>query len=144
MSALGDIGINVLSPGGDANARAVLREIETLLQGLKAGGEGGSIDLGSLPLTPEDYDLLEASLGKGEVSAEVESLGPTEVTETGISGVWWITHYNADEEVMAEFIAVTLCPEILLTTLEDVSDGLQRLHALLDRTTLCKEGGDAG
>jgi len=140
MSALSDIHIKVHTPGSDANGHAVLREIENLLQQLLNTGVGGSIDLRSLPLTDEDYALLEESLGKGEVSAEVDSLGPTTVDETAVSGVWWVTHCNADEEVMAEFIEVAFCPEILLTTQQDVSTGLERLRACLE-PNLDDEGG---
>jgi hydrogenase-1 operon protein HyaF len=139
MSALGEIQIKVQSPGGDSNAQAVLREIQSLLEQLLATGKGASIDLGSLPLTPEDYERLESSLGKGEVSAVIDSLGPSDVVETAIPGVWWVTHCNADEQVMAEFIEVSYCPEILQTAQEDVSDGLQQLQA-----TLVKEADDAG
>lgn len=144
MSSLDQIQVSVQSPRSDANARAVLREIETRLRQLASGGDEVTIDLGSLPMTPEDFELLETVLGKGEVSAEIESLGPTEVTETSIPGVWRVTHYNSNEEVMADFIEVTLCPEILMTTLEDVGDGLETLHAMLGRTTLMKEGDDEG
>ncbi len=144
MSALGDIGVKVVSMSGDGNARAVLREIEKMLEKLLAEGEENSIDLSSLPLSPEDYDLLEETLGEGEVNAEVHSLGPTRVHETGIPGVWWVTHYNDDDEVMAEFIEVTYCPEILLTPEDDVKDGLEALRARLFEANLNKEGDYAG
>lgn len=131
MSGIDEIGVTVIQVGGDGNARAVLREIETLLAALVERDEDGSIDLSSLPLTPEDYDLLEETLGEGEVTAEVNSLGPTRVHETGIPGVWWVVHYNEDDEVMAEFIEVTYCPEILLTPVDDAKDGLEALRARL-------------
>ncbi len=131
MSGLDGIGVKVIDAGGDGSARAVLREIETLLTVLVEKGEEGSIDLSSLPLTPEAYDLLEETLGEGEVTAEVSSLGVTRVHETGIPGVWWVTHYNEDDDVMAEFIEVTHCPEILLTPEDDVKDGLEALRARL-------------
>ena len=131
MSGLDGIGVKVIDAGGDGSAHAVLREIETLLTVLVEKGEEGSIDLSSLPLTPEAYDLLEETLGEGEVTAEVSSLGVTRVHETGIPGVWWVTHYNEDDDVMAEFIEVTHCPEILLTPEDDVKDGLEALRARL-------------
>lgn len=143
MSKLEHIGIKVIPlTGGNGNARAVLREVENLLERLIGAGEAGSIDLGGLPLTPEDYDLLEEALGEGEVHAEVHSLGPTRIHETGIPGVWWVTHYNDDDEVMAEFIEVTYCPEILLTPDEDVQEGLEALRARLFEMT--QEGDYAG
>ncbi len=142
MSGLNDIGVQVMHVGGNGNARAVLREIEALLQKLVEEGEESSIDLSGLPLTPEDYDLLEEALGEGEVVAEVHSLGPTRIHETGIPGVWWVTHYNSDDEVLAEFIEVAWCPEILLTPEDDVKDGLEALRARLFE--LKQEGGHGG
>jgi hydrogenase-1 operon protein HyaF len=124
---LDDIGV----VNGNGNGRALLSTIANLLQHLLDTGEGASIDLARLPLSGEDYDLLDEVLGEGEVHADVTALGATEVVETGVPGVWWVTHYNADEEVMAEFIEVAFCPEILRSTAEDVSEGLEALRARL-------------
>lgn len=142
MNGLKNIGVKVVQVGGNGNARAVLREVENLLQKLVEEGEESSIDLSGLPLTPEDYDLLEETLGEGEVVAEVHSLGPTRIHETGIPGVWWVTHYNDEDEVLAEFIEVAWCPEILLAPEDDVKDGLEALRARLFE--LKQEGGHGG
>jgi hypothetical protein len=53
--------------------------------------------------------------------------------------VWWVTHYNDEDEVLAEFIEVAWCPEILLTPEDDVKDGLESLRARLFE--LKQEGG---
>lgn len=140
MSELSNITVKVVSSGGAGNARAVLREVESRLQRLVEKGEENSIDLTSLPLTPEDYDLLEDTLGEGEVAAEVNSLGLTRIHETGIPGVWWVTHYNDEDEVMTEFIEVTHCPDILFTPEDDAKDGLEALRARLFEANLKKEG----
>lgn len=142
MNSLKSIGVKVVHVSGNGNARAVLREVENLLQKLLEEGEESSIDLSGLPLTPEDYDLLEETLGEGEVVAEVHSLGPTRIHETGIPGVWWVTHYNDEDEVLAEFIEVAWCPEILLAPEDDVKDGLEALRARLFE--LNQEGGHGG
>lgn len=116
---------------GDSNARVILSEIARLLETLLESGEGGSIEVSNLSLTDEDYDLLDQSLGEGEVTAEVMAPGQVHVVETGIGGVWWVTHLNAEDEVMAEFIEVAFCPEILLSPEEDVGEGLAGLKARL-------------
>jgi hydrogenase-1 operon protein HyaF len=128
---LDDIGVHVVHGGGNGNGRALLNEVARLLEKLLQTGEGGSIDLAGMPLSGEDYDLLDDVLGEGEVHAEVTALGATEVIEAGVPGVWWITHYNAAEEVMAEFIEVAFCPEILQSPPEDVKEGLEALRARL-------------
>lgn len=127
---LDDIDVHVVHGGSNSVGRALLNEVARLLQQLVETGEGGSIDLGRMPLSEEDYDLLEDVLGEGEVHAVVNA-GATEVVEAGLPGVWWVTHYNAEEEVMAEFVEIAFCPEILLSPPEDVKEGLEALRARL-------------
>ena len=114
------------------NVRAMLHEIESLLEDLLATGQTSAIDIRSLPLMPGDYDALESALGTGEISAEFEGgSGPTVIAETGIPGVWWVTHYNDEGEIAAEFIEITRIPEILLSQDDDIQDGLKGLSERL-------------
>jgi hydrogenase-1 operon protein HyaF len=92
------------------NADPVLHEIQSLLNDLVTSGKSASIDLRSLPLLPGDYEKLKEVLGQGEVSATIDAMGPTQVRETAVHGVWCVTHYNCDATVIAEFIEVTICP----------------------------------
>ena len=113
------------------NAPALLREIESLLAQLVEQGTGGAIDLQALPLNEADRTLLVETLGEGEVQATIQALGPSEVRETAINGVWWITHRNSDGHVTAELIEVTAIPEILSTHPADARAGLARLRTRL-------------
>lgn len=139
MAGLDEIAVHIAGMPSTGNARALLNEIVALLGSLLESGEGGSIDLARVPLGEGDYALLEEVLGEGEVHAELETLGATRVFETAIPGVWWVSHFNAADELIAEFIEVAFCPEILLSPAEDVRDGLD---ALRDR--LADIGGDNG
>ncbi len=139
MNPLSQIGISVETISR-SNGRAILREIEQLLEKLLTSGEASSIDLSRLPFGPGDHSLLVDTLGEGEVSAVVNSLGPTQVRETAIPGVWWVTHCNADDEVMGEFIEITRCPEILLTPHDDLRDGIEALQVRLLEETNQGEG----
>ncbi len=134
MSGLADIGVRVESAVDD-DARsyvpALLREIEALLAELVANGRSGRIDLRSLPLLPGDDARLAAALGDGEVDAAIQATGGTRVRETGVAGVWWVTHANAEGEAVAAFIEVTQVPEILKTHPEDARAGLARLRERL-------------
>ncbi len=136
MSRLDRIGVKVVSEDAAlertvGNVLAIANEIGTLLTNLANSGQGASIDLRNLPMAPGDYEILRTVLGKGEVSAVVLALGPTRITETAVRGVWWVTHHNSNEEVVAEFIEVALIPEILKTHPDDVRDGLALLRARL-------------
>ena len=135
MSRLDEIAVTVISPGQDSpgggNAVAILHEIENMLVQLLESGLEQSIDLRSLPMAPGDREVLQQALGKGEVSASVDALGPSLISETAIAGVWWVTHRNSNNEVMADFIEVSHCPEILRTHSEDISDGLEKLRTRL-------------
>jgi hydrogenase-1 operon protein HyaF len=145
VSGLDHIGVQVvtaLDNGARSYVPALLREIETLLAELVASGRSSRIDLRSLPLLPGDDARLAALLGDGEVDAALQVTGDTRVRETGVSGVWWVTHANADGEIVAEFIEVTLVPEILKAHPQDVRAGLTRLRARL--AELMQEGETDG
>jgi hydrogenase-1 operon protein HyaF len=133
MSRLEDIAIKVVAPeaGLSGNADALLYEIADLLARLVEQGHTGAIDLRSLPLTPADRAHLHAQLGDGEVRAEVQAFGMSEVRETSYRGVWWITHRDAAGELSAELIEVTPLPAILATDADEIADALARLRARL-------------
>ncbi len=134
MNSLSNIGISVVETTEAANAHALLRELESHLQRLIETGETARIDLGGLPLNPADYELLEQVLGHGEVIASVDSMGVSEISDTAIPGIWRIEYYNSEEVLVAEFIEVTRCPELLLTPLEEIKDGLSQLHQAMTRS----------
>ena len=113
-------------------AAAVLKELEALLQGLLQTGEGGSIDLRSLPLSSADRDWLGTRLGRGELEIVLEAGGHSRITETGLPGVWWVRHYNEAGAPAAEFLEVAWVPEIVPAHPDDVRDGLERLKRNMD------------
>ncbi len=130
---LENIAIKVESPDihSVGNVRALLAEIAALLQKLVDAGEGGAIDLKSLPFAPGEYEQLRNALGQGELTAHLAAIGPSEIMETHFPGVWWLTHCNADGEIVADLIEVTFLPEILKSQAEDMRDGLERLRQML-------------
>lgn len=151
MTRLQDIGVSVVaSDVGDAvaNTQAILHEIAALLTTLTERGTPGSIDLRSLPLLPGEYEALTEILGSGEVRAEIEAAGPTEVRETAFHGVWWVTHRSHAGDVTAEFIEVTHCPEILRTHPDDARAAVaalrRRLAPASGSESVSKTGDDHG
>jgi hydrogenase-1 operon protein HyaF len=133
MSGLSDIPVEVIDSCATAaepspQLLAILQELETMLKELIDSGEQNSIDIRSLPMMPGDYEQLKMILGEGEVQATVNTLGPSQVMETKIPGIWWISHRNAHDEVLAEFIEVTSLPEILKPQPGDLKEAIEILH----------------
>jgi hydrogenase-1 operon protein HyaF len=138
MSSLDKIGVKLINllplppeEGLSGNTDAILHEIVALLETYTTSGQTGAIDLHSLPLTPADYALLRDTLAEGEVHARIDAIGNTEVRETHYPGVWWLTYYNAEDDIVADLLEVTTVPEILKAPVEDICDGLSRLRERL-------------
>lgn len=117
------------------NIAALLAEISTMLEQLLSRGTGSMIDLKSLPLSPLEYEQLRFTLGQGEVTARLEAIGPSEIIETHYPGVWWVTHYNVEGDIIADMIEIASVPGILHSQPEDMRAGLAQLHAMLAQQT---------
>jgi hydrogenase-1 operon protein HyaF len=113
------------------NVVPLLHEIRHALVRLLDNGEATVIDLRSIPLAPGEEDRLLAELGQGEVAAQLAALGRSEIFETGFPGVWIVTHYNGESEIIGKFIEVCDMPNLLKTQPDDVRDGLVALQARL-------------
>ncbi|GAB5605557.1 hydrogenase expression/formation C-terminal domain-containing protein [Sideroxyarcus sp. TK5] len=132
--SLDDISIKVAADlNSVGSVDAVLNEIATRLERFIASGETAIIDLKSLPFSPSEYEALRTALGRGEVSARLETIGDSELYETHYAGVWWVTHYNVEGDVIADLIEIAAVPAILHSQPEDVQDGLERLQRTLSQ-----------
>ena len=109
------------------NVLPLLHEVRHALDRLLESGEPTTIDLGSIPLAPGEFEKIDAALGTGEVKVVLDTMGKSEIHETQYSGVWRVTHYNATEETVGRFIEITRIPEILLAQEADVRAGLELL-----------------
>lgn len=109
------------------NARPILFEVRHALEELIDSGETSIIDLRSIPLAPGEEETIIKTLGQGEVHARLDALGPSEIIETRYAGVWLITHYNDENDIVSRFIEITAMPEILKSQDEDMSDALIEL-----------------
>jgi len=117
--------------GLTGNARPLLREIADLARALAETGQPGAVDLSALPLTPADKAWLKARLGSGQVHATLDAEGLSSLEETACPGVWWVTHRDARDRVMVEFIEVAFVPEILQAHPDDVKSGYDYLESVV-------------
>lgn len=121
-------------PVSHGNALPLLHEVRHALERLLAACEETVIDLRSIPMGPGDEARLEAELGSGEVSARLETaIGPSVAMETRFPGVWLITHYNSEDQILSRFIEVTEVPAILRSQPEDIREGLGSLSEQLQQ-----------
>ena len=114
------------------NIPPLLHEIRHSLRQLLDTGETTTIDLRGLPMAPGEQEQLLNFLGKGEISAQMHALGESEINETSFPGVWLITHYNTNKEIMGIFIEITRMPAILETQTADIEDALTLLQDKLE------------
>ena len=117
------------------NVQPLLHEIRHAMGRLLDEGEATVIDLRSIPLAPGEEDRLLRELGRGEVAAHLSALGPSELVESRFPGVWIVTHYNSDSEVIGRFIEVCDMPDLLKAQHDDIRDGLAALEARLACST---------
>jgi hydrogenase-1 operon protein HyaF len=112
-------------------ARAVLAETAERLAHLARTGESDAVDRAGLPMTPGDYQELDDRLGRGEVAAELDVAGRTEVWETAYAGVWRVRHRGAGDVIAVEELLITLIPDILKSHPEDCRAAAERLESAL-------------
>ena len=125
MTTLGDIEVEVQAMHG--NVQPILNEVLHALDRLIDSDEATTIDLAGLPFAPGEIEVLEASLGSGEVAAQLDALGKSIIRETLYPGVWWIEHRNVYDEVVGRYLEVTRMPEILSSQVVDICAGRARL-----------------
>ena len=113
------------------NVQPLLHEIRHALAQLLEQGKETVIDLRGIPLAPGEEVAIEQALGEGEVRATLSALGPSEIRETSFPGVWLVTHYNNDNQIVGKFVEVAAVPALLMSQTEDMAAGLERLKARL-------------
>jgi HupH hydrogenase expression protein, C-terminal conserved region len=113
------------------NVQPILHEVRHALSQLIDTGETAIIDLRSIPLAPGEEQKLIDVLGRGEVHADLNALGPSEILETRFSGVWLVTHFNEENSIISRFIEITEIPDILKSQREDMIEALDTLEQQL-------------
>jgi hydrogenase-1 operon protein HyaF len=147
MVELGDIPIRIVQPEAAprqfGNALPILNEIRHALARLAEQGEPTRIDLAAMPFGPGDEERLMTLLGRGEVEAKVEALGPTQIWETRFPGVWVLDYANADGERIALQIEVDEVPQMLRAQRDDIQDSLAALDAALASATAAEPAAES-
>lgn len=127
--ALADIKIQVEAPEYDSgNLHSILSEIKFALEQLLEQKKTHSIDLRAMPWSPGEEDKLEQYLGRGEISVELNALGKSTFYESRFSGIWIVTHYNQEDEIIGKLIEITTMPEMIFSQYEDIKESLENIQ----------------
>ena len=130
--SLGSIGVAVEFDSG--NVPLLLHELRHALERLLADGTTHAIDVRAIPLAPGEEERLFQALGEGELTAELEAQGRSEIRECAYPGIWCITHRDRAGVVVGRFIEVTFVPALLASQRPDVAQGLEQLRGALQGT----------
>jgi hydrogenase-1 operon protein HyaF len=118
------------------NVKPLLHEVKHALDKLINENETSIIDLRSIPLAPGEEDTILAILGQGELSAQLASLGDSQIYETQYAGVWIVNHCNAEGDIVGRFIEVTHMPDIMYSQNSDIVSAYGRLSTELELETV--------
>ena len=110
------------------NVEPILHEVRHALERLIKTGEPTTIDLRSMPLAPGEDEQIREKLGTGETVITIDALGPSTLTETAYSGVWWIEHRNSTDTVTGLYIEIAHVPAIVFPATEDMQYSLEELQ----------------
>jgi hydrogenase-1 operon protein HyaF len=137
--------INITENPGDRDAvHLLLQQIVQMLDRLLAENEPGHIDLSERKLSANARAMLLQLLGENGTRADVQDYGNTQITSTGIPGVWWVQHLDGMDQVIGEFIEVNYCPEVLIAVTEDMREGREALKSLLFEAQMARKRRNPG
>ena len=136
-----ELAVEVTEPA-TGMARALMGELAEHLSALAQRGERHQIDLTSLPMSSGDMQELAGLLGQGEVDITLSTIGDSKIYETAYSGIWWVKHYAADEQLISELIEVAEIPAIIKSQAPDIEQSAALLNQLIEQTDSGNDRGD--
>ncbi len=116
-----------------ANAKAVVAEVAAAVERFITGGQGWTIYIDKMGLSPADRQAIRDLLGEGGLRISLEnSAEPAEWLESGVSGVWYGVYYDQSRQrPLLETIEVGAFPAVAAAQTEDIAAGLEGLRRQL-------------
>lgn len=132
MNSINDISVRVEERVWETgNLQFILAEIHHALEQLNEHQQEHSIDLQAMPFAPGEEEKLLQLLGHGEVEVELNTLGKSTLYETAMSGVWKVTHFNTEGNVVANLIEITTIPKIICSPREALQSSIDSMKLLI-------------
>lgn len=117
-----------LAPQGAMNAMPVLVEIRDRAKRHQPGDETHTISLSLLPMTQEDIDFVQSTLGTGPVRIVSRGYGTCHVQATALHNVWSVQFFNATDTILLDTIEIGDVPVVACAAVEDFQDSAERLR----------------
>lgn len=130
--AAASIAPHIEIPDGAMNAPALLTEIREQTRTYRAGRCAHVINLTLLPLTPQDLQLLDATLPAGPVALLSRGFGNCRVSSTQVRNLWRVQYFNSMQTLILNTLEIVHVPEVAIAAAEDLADSRERLADLLD------------
>jgi hydrogenase-1 operon protein HyaF len=119
-------------PPGAMNSPALLAEIGSQLAARGDADAAHVINLTLFPMTPDDHQVLDATLPVGPVAIISRGFGNCRITSTGARDVWRVQYFNNMNTLILNTIEVVRMPEVALAAPEDLEDSRGRLAELVE------------
>jgi hydrogenase-1 operon protein HyaF len=130
-AAAGDALPEVALPQGVMNAPSLLAEIRAQMATRTPGAPAHVVNLTLFPMTPEDHQVMQASVPVGPVAMISRGFGNCRITSTLLRGVWRVQYFNSMNTLILNTIEVVDVPEVALAAAEDLEDSKSRLAELV-------------
>jgi hydrogenase-1 operon protein HyaF len=117
-------------PAGAMNVMPVLHEISGKMEAYKPGDEAHSITFSLLPMSPEDMDFLQDTLGSGPVQLTSRGYGTCRVLATGARNVWSVQFYNTMDTIILDTLEICTIPAVAIAAEEDFKDSAARIREI--------------
>ena len=125
--------LNRAEPPPEAmNALPILTEIQEQIANFKPNQLAHVINLTLLPLSREDTDFLNNTLGRGPVNMISRGYGDCRIASTAVPNVWWVRYYNSTGTLILNTLEVVDIPLVACAAQEDLQDSAQRLSVMLE------------
>jgi hydrogenase-1 operon protein HyaF len=123
---------DVEAPEGVMNAMSILTEIDEHRSGYVTGNPAHVINLTLLPLSDEDVEFLDKTLGRGPVYILSRGYGDCHIIGTAVPNVWWVRYFNSMGITILNSVEVVDVPSVVRAAPEDLADSARRLDEILE------------
>lgn len=117
-------------PAGAMNALPVLAEVRERMAAWRPGMPNHTITFTLLPMSPEDMEFVQKTLGNGPVQIMSGGYGSCRVLATGARNVWSVQFFNASDALVLDTLEIGGVPAAACAATEDFQDSAERLRRI--------------